>query len=184
MDKKSYNNEKFLIEQLKNGSEEAYGHFFKSYHKDLCNYILAISRDPKEAEEITQQAFIKFWDNREKLFIEVNSLKKYFFKIAYNLFIDSKRKSKKEFELLESLKYETYSDILDKDYFLFNQRLKSVEAEIENLPEKCKKVFIMGKKEGLKYKEISEKLHISIKTVEAHMTKALKRLRIQLSLFF
>tara|TARA_R110000744_G_scaffold111486_1_gene209736 strand:+ start:59 stop:262 length:204 start_codon:yes stop_codon:yes gene_type:complete len=56
-------------------------------------------------------------------------------------------------------------------------------TEIENLPDQCKKVFILSKREGLKYREISERLHISIKTVEVHMSKALKRLRTQLTVF-
>ena len=73
---------------------------------------------------------------------------------------------------------------MDTDASLFEEKLKMVEQEIENLPEQCKKVFIMSKKEGLKYQEISDRLHISIKTVEVHMAKALKRLRAQLTIFF
>lgn len=184
MDQKGYHNEKYLVEQLRKGSEEAYGHLFKQYHRELCNYIAAISGDMRIPEDIVQQAFIKLWSNREKLFIQENSLKKYLFKIAYNLFLDSKRKEKKEFQLLESLKQEAYLGLMETDTSLFEERLKKVEAEIENLPEQCKMVFILSKKEGLKYKEISEKLHISIKTVEVHMAKALKRLKAQLSLFF
>ena len=72
----------------------------------------------------------------------------------------------------------------DADTSLFEERLKKVEKEIDNLPEQCKKVFIMSKREGLKYREISEQLHISIKTVEVHMAKAMKRLRAQLTIFF
>jgi RNA polymerase sigma-70 factor (ECF subfamily) len=183
MDKNIYYSEKFLIEQLKKGSEDAYGYFFNCYYKELCNYILAVSGDSKLAEEIAQQAFIKFWEKREKLFIRENNLKKYFFKVAYNLFIDSKRKVKMEFELLEKLKQEVYSDIVEVDSSLFEQKLKLVEAEIDKLPEQCKKVFVLGKKEGFKYQEISEQLDISIKTVEVHMSKALKKLRTQLSLY-
>ena len=85
---------------------------------------------------------------------------------------------------MENLKQQAYLELVETDAVLFEERLKKVEEEIENLPEQCKKVFIMNKKEGLKYKEISEKLHISIKTVEVHMTKALKRLRAQLTIFF
>ncbi len=97
---------------------------------------------------------------------------------------DNLMKKKKEFELLENLKRHAYLELTDTDTSHFEEKLKKVEQEIENLPEQCKKVFIMNKKEGLKYKEISEKLHISIKTVEVHMTKALKRLRAQLTIFF
>ena len=85
--------------------------------------------------------------------------------------------------MLENLKQEAYLELVDADTSLFEERLKKVEMEIDNLPEQCKKVFIMSKKEGLKYREISEQLHISIKTVEVHMAKAMKRLRAQLTSF-
>ena len=183
MDQKSFINESYLIEQLKKGCTDAYGHLFKLYHKELCNYMTAITGNPKVAEDIAQQTYIKIWDNRQKLFVSKNKLKRYLFKVAYNLFIDSQRKKKKEFELLENLKQEAYLDMADADTSLFEERLKKVEKEIDNLPEQCKKVFIMSKREGLKYREISEQLHISIKTVEVHMAKAMKRLRAQLSIF-
>ena len=146
--------------------------------------MTAISGNPKVAEDIAQQTFIKIWDNRQKLFVSKNKLKRYLFKVAYNLFIDSQRKKKKEFQLLENLKQQAYLDMTDADTSLFEERLKKVEKEIDNLPEQCKKVFIMSKREGLKYREISEQLHISIKTVEVHMAKAMKRLRAQLTIFF
>jgi RNA polymerase sigma-70 factor (ECF subfamily) len=121
---------------------------------------------------------------QERIHIKEDSLKRYLFVIALNLFIDTQRKKKKELAFLDGLKREAHLEILETDSSLFDERLKQMEVEIENLPERCKKVFIMGKKEGLRYKEISEELHISIKTVEAHMSKAMKRLRTQLSLFF
>jgi RNA polymerase sigma-70 factor (ECF subfamily) len=65
--KPKYVNEKILIEELKKGSEEAYGFFFKSYYQDLCNYITAVSGDFRVAEEVAQQAFIKFWDKKESI---------------------------------------------------------------------------------------------------------------------
>jgi RNA polymerase sigma-70 factor (ECF subfamily) len=141
----------------------------------------AITGDSKVAEDIAQQTFIKIWDNRDKLQVEENKLKRYLFKVAYNLFIDAQRKKKKEFQLLEKLKREAYLDLTDVDTSLFEERLRKVEKEIDNLPEQCKKVFILSKREGLKYREISEQLHISIKTVEVHMAKAMKRLRAQLT---
>ncbi len=183
MDQSSFKDETYLISQLKKGCKDAYGYLFKVYHKELCNYMTAICGNTKMAEDIAQQTFIKIWDNRQKLFVSKNKLKRYIFKVAYNLFIDSQRKKKKEFQLLENLKQHAYLEMIETDSSLFEERLKKVEQEIENLPEQCKKVFIMSKREGLKYREISEQLHISIKTVEVHMAKAMKRLRAQLTIF-
>ncbi|MCK0159228.1 RNA polymerase sigma factor [Allomuricauda sp. F6463D] len=184
MDQNNFKDEAYLIGRLKDGCKEAYKHIFKLYHKELCNYMAAICGNTKAAEDIAQQTFIKIWDKRSKLNIGDNKLKRYIFRIAYNLFIDSQRKKKKETQLLESLKQQAYSEMIEMDPSFFEERLKKVEEEIENLPEQCKKVFLMSKKEGLKYREISEQLHISIKTVEVHMAKAMKRLRAQLTIFF
>jgi RNA polymerase sigma-70 factor (ECF subfamily) len=184
MNRKLIFDEDLLIGQLKEGNSNAFKQVFKLYHKDLCNYIQAISGNTKLAEDIAQQTFIKLWDKRENLNLQEGKLKQYIFRIAYNQFLDTKRKKKKEFELLENLKHAAYLDLVDTDASLFEEKLKMVEQEIENLPEQCKKVFIMSKKEGLKYQEISDRLHISIKTVEVHMAKALKRLRAQLTIFF
>tara|TARA_R110002020_G_scaffold98268_2_gene234064 strand:- start:38180 stop:38734 length:555 start_codon:yes stop_codon:yes gene_type:complete len=184
MDYKSYNDENILIKDLIKGSEGAYGYLFRHYHKELCNYLMAISGDSRLAEEIAQQTFVKIWEKRKKLNVQENGFKNYFFTIAYNLFIDAKRQESKKFKLLENLKKDAYAEVFKVDYSEFEERLKIVEAEIENLPDQCKRVFLMGKREGLRYKEISEILHISIKTVEVHMSKALRRLRTQLSSFF
>ncbi len=184
MDDKSYIDESILINDLRKGSEVAFEYLFRRYHKELCNYLMAISGDTRIADEIAQQTFVKIWEKREKLNIRENGIKNYFFKIAYNLFIDAKRQESKKFKLLENLKKEAYIDVIKVDHHEFEERLKILEAEIQNLPDQCKRVFIMAKKEGLRYKEISEILHISIRTVEVHMSKALKRLRTQLSIFF
>lgn len=183
MNRNSFDNEPYLVEQLKIGRKEAFSHLFQLYHQELCNYMTAISGDRRISEEIAQQTFIKIWDNRSKLQIGENKLKRYVFKVAYNVFIDSRRKKNKESQLLESLKQEAYLEMAEVDSSLFEERLKRVEKEIDNLPEQCKKVFILSKREGLKYREISEQLHISIKTVEVHMARAMKRLRTQLTSF-
>ncbi|MEP3379574.1 MAG: RNA polymerase sigma-70 factor [Maribacter dokdonensis] len=183
MDNNNYINEHLLLNGLKKGSEGAYEYFFGKYYKELCNYLLAICGNSELAEEIAQQAFVNFWDRRKKIDIKNDRLKPYFFRMAYNLFIDSKRNELKKYRLLEKLKQEAYSEVVELDNVQYENRLKLVQNEIENLPEQCKKVFILGKKHGLKYKEISEQLHISVKTVEIHMSKALKRLRTQLTIF-
>lgn len=183
MNQHSFANEPYLVEQLKIGRKEAYSYLFQLYHTELCNYLTAISGNPKLAQDIAQQTFIKLWDSRSTLQIENDKLKRYVFKVAYHVFIDAQRKKKKELQLLESLRQEAYLEMVEVDSSLFEERLKKVEKEIDNLPEQCKRVFILSKREGLKYREISEQLHISIKTVEVHMARAMKRLRAQLTSF-
>ncbi|WP_437368326.1 RNA polymerase sigma factor [Maribacter litoralis] len=183
MDNNNYRNEHLLLKGLKNGSEAAYDYFFKKYYNELCNYLFAICGNTELAEEIAQQSFINFWEKRKKIEIKKNRLKPYFFRMAYNLFIDSKRNENKKSQFLENLKKEAYSEVVELDNVQFEHRLKLVQNEIENLPDQCRKVFLLGKKHGMKYKEISEQLHISVKTVEVHMSKALKRLRTQLTIF-
>ncbi|WP_299781572.1 RNA polymerase sigma factor [uncultured Formosa sp.] len=172
----NYDNEDILINRLKVGDEAAYKHLYKLYYSELCNYINTISGSMDVSKDIVQQAYIKVWNKRESLSIEY-SLKKYMFRIAYNLFIDLKREHTKNNLLIEQLKYQVVNDMVESPAVDFDKMLHLLITEVDKLPEQCKKVFLLGKKDGLKYREISEELNISIKTVERHMTKALKRLR-------
>mgnify|MGYP003670065991 FL=1 len=76
----------------------------------------------------------------------------------------------------------TYADALDNAIQIENReelrrKMEIVEKEIQNLPKKCSKVFLLSKKEGLTNNEIADYLGVSLKTVEGHLTKALKILR-------
>lgn len=172
----NYDNEDILINRLKAGDEAAYKHLYKLYYSELCHYINTVSGSMDVSKDIVQQAFIKIWKKRDVLCIEY-SLKKYIFKIAYNLFIDLKREKTKNNLLIEQLKYEVVTDLVDGSTDVLDKKIHLLIQEVDKLPKQCKKVFLLGKKDGLKYREISEELNISIKTVERHMTKALKRLR-------
>ncbi len=172
----NYNDEQILIDRLKKGDENAYNYLYKIYYSELCTYFNTISGSRDIAEDLVQQAFIKIWKKRNSLVIE-NSLKKYIFKIGYNLFVDLKRKSKKDMLLFDQLRNDAVTEMLEYSNDEYEEKMKILNLEIEKLPTKCKTVFLLGKVNGLKYREISEELNISVKTVERHMTKALKRLR-------
>ncbi|MBP1839885.1 RNA polymerase sigma factor [Formosa algae] len=172
----NYDNEDILIHRLKVGDEVAYKHLYKLYYSELCHYISTISGSMDVSKDIVQQAYIKVWNKRESLSIDY-SLKKYMFRIAYNLFIDLTREHTQKNLLIEQLKYEVVNEMVESPVVDFDKMLQLLITEVDKLPEQCKKVFLLGKKDGLKYREISEELNISIKTVERHMTKALKRLR-------
>lgn len=171
-----YQKEKLLLKHLKNGIQEAYKYIYDQYYSELCTYASKLCGNDQFAQDIVQQVVIKLWNKRQDLTIK-DSLKKYLYKAVYYQFIDNQRKAAKEMNHLDELKQEAILELIEAPKDDLEKKYQSIEVEINKLPTKCKKVFILGKKEGLKYKEIAGQLDISIKTVESHMSLALRKLR-------
>jgi len=163
-----------LVKKLISGDSKSHDLLMNLYYQNLCSYAQTLCHDQYKAEDIIQNVFVKIWTNRKKLNPEL-SLKNYLYKLAYNEFIDQYRKNK-------SLKYlyldEKYFEAVNLASKIKDEEKESLirlmNTEIDNLPSKCKEVFLMNKKEGLTHTEISEYLNISTKTIEGHMTRAFK----------
>ena len=84
---------------------------------------------------------------------------------------------------MEDLRNESYLELIDFDNSLKEDQIRNINLIIDSLPNSCKQIFLMSKIEGLKYKEISHNLRISVKTVEVQISKALKILRSKLVTF-
>ena len=176
MKKGDYNDNDVLIDCLKKGDEKAYIYLIDTYHHKLCVYANSLIKNIYKAEDIVQNVFAKTWEQRSQLKSNY-SIKSFLYKLVYNEFIDQYRKhqsiyvlEKKHFDALNVI-------VLEDDSESFDRVLRVVKKEIENLPPKCKEVFILSKQEGLTNIEIAEHLNISIKTVEAQITKAFSILR-------
>lgn len=172
----NYSNNKLLVKHLKKGNENAYIYLLDTYHEKLCIYANNLCRDIYLAEDIVQNVLENIWKKRLNL-NEDYSLKNYLYKSVYNEFINQYRKKNNllvvEKEYAEALlSFLTEEDSNDLDILILQ-----VKKAIEHLPEKCKKVFILGKQEGLTYLEISEHLNISYRTVENRMSKAFSIIR-------
>lgn len=171
-----YLNDIDLIAALKKGDTNAYNFLVNTYHKKLCVYAFSLTNDNDLAEDIVQNVFMNIWKSKRKL-KEDFVVKSYVYKSVYNEFIDQYRKNKAVLSL-EKKHIEALTYIVEEEDEKSIERLVAiVKNEIENLPPKCKEIFLLSKEEGLTNIEIAEYLNVSIKSVEAHITKAFATLR-------
>ncbi|SIQ76971.1 RNA polymerase sigma factor [Maribacter ulvicola] len=165
-----------LIEKLISGEEKAYILLLEKYHKQLNAYAVTLTHDQSIAQDIVQNVFLKTWKSRKKLNPEF-SIRNFLYKCVYNEFLNSYQKNKSV--VLLNQKYIEYSHevAIEMDDNMMSRMMEIVNREIKKLPPKCQKVFILSKKEGLTNSEIAEYLDVSIKTVEAQITKAFRILK-------
>ena len=169
-----------LIWHLKKGNEDAFSFLVKNFNHQLCVYASSLLNNESLAEDIVQNVYIKTWEKR-KLLSENFSIKSFLYKSVYNEYIDQYRKNR-SVTLLEKKYIEALDTIVEEDYSVLEKLYILVQKEIQNLPPKCKNIFLLSKQEGLSNAEISEYLNVSTKTVEAHITKAFCLIRERVSL--
>lgn len=177
MDRSKIIYEQLLIKKLESGDPDAFSDIFSAYYKDLVMFAFSFTKEFPDAEEIVQETFVKLWKDRDRIDVRV-SLKSMLQKSVQNRFIDWHRHNK----IVNG--YSSYvmnnSPLFDFDadtYVLRSELEGSIEKAIANLPEKFKEAFEMNRFGGLKYQEIATKLHVSVRTVEVRISKALELLR-------
>lgn len=171
-----------LIDRLKSGDESALAAIYKKYWQQLFMAAYNVLKDKQVCEDVIQELFIKLWNCRSNIQITV-SLKAY---------------------LHASVRYEVYrqlragvvtSDVFDDlasrlqspasyENLEYKELVSQVNSVVETLPEKCREVYRLSREEYLTHKQIASQLNISTKTVENHLTKALKLLRGSLGSLF
>ncbi|PCI31572.1 MAG: RNA polymerase sigma-70 factor [Flavobacteriaceae bacterium] len=171
-----FSEEKILIKELKNGNKEAYKYIYSHYYKGLIVYVSKLTHDRSLAEDIVQNTLIKLWVNKERISIS-SSLKGYLYRSVFNGFASEYAKKKREEKHLIQIKNKIIHQTADLDEEAFEKKIKLLEIAINQLPKKCKNVFLLNKKEGYRYKEIASQLSISEKTVEKHISRAIYRIK-------
>ena len=165
-----------LIEALKLGDSKAYTILVDIYHHKLCIYAYSLINDQKAAEDIVQNVFIRTWKKRDQLKSDFE-IKSFLYKSVYNEFIDEYRKQKMVVPLEKKYIDALTTFVENEDEYGLEQKIKLVKGEIQKLPPKCKEIFMLSKQDGLTNLEIAEYKEVSIKSVEAHITKAFNILR-------
>lgn len=161
------------IQNIKSGDHVSYEVVFKLFHKKVYAYFLKKTASEDMAQELTQLVFIKLWNFKHTL-SESHELDLQLFRIAKTTLLDYFKKLANDDRNLK-LYYSSISEEAGNPEQSFDTR-QQLEVALSVLPPTRKKVFIMNRLRGYSYKEISEQLSISPRTVEKHISLAIKQL--------
>ena len=171
------NIDSLLIAGLKKASHNSFQKIFELYSNPLFQFSLSYLKSKEAAEDVVQEVFIKIWNQRENIKTDT-SFKSYLFTIALNII----RKNFNKLSRVNELKHNVLIDFTEQKFNFddntdYQSLLNELDVLISQMPDKRRQVFIKKKIEEKSLKEIAEELSISTKTVEYHITEAMKFLK-------
>ncbi len=170
-----------LLELLKQDKLSAFREFYARYWKKLYGDAYKRLKSKEAAEEVVQEIFTNLWVKRNSLQIH-STLGGYLHLAVVNQVIDRHRKELVKAKYQEAFKIvHSETDTSTEDNIMLRELVYTIENEVSHLPDKCRSVYELSRVEHKTNKEIALHLGISEKTVENHLTKALKQLRVGLS---
>lgn len=170
-----YNDQK-IKETLQSDPDTAIEWLFREYFPYLCTTIYQFIPNGPIAEDLAQDVFFELWKRKENLTF-TGSIKAYLRKAAINKALNKLRELKK----INSSDLPAPTNITESKALEVEELSRQIDLAIDQLPERCRLVFLLSRYEDLTYKEIAEKLDITEKTVENQIVKALKLLRTYLA---
>ena len=176
--------EKELLLRLQNGDEEAFAELFHGFYDKLFGFILGLTHSKVIAEDITQDVFLKIWQNRTNMG-DVENINALLFKIAQNKAIDCLRKSAREILTPTHLEFENQNINPQPLDLLIQDELKTKLSEaIKQLPPQQQKIYTLHKEQGIKQDEIATQLNLSRSTIQSHMKLAMGNIQKYMSLYY
>lgn len=174
--------EKILTEKISMGEEGAFRALFNIYYPKVLTFITCIVKEQSDAEDIAQDIFVKIWERREMLPDHVTSLTGYIYRMSRNAALNKLRRS-------ANLQYVSELDQHASDYsesasgteieneYYAREKALFIRLVVNRMPKQRRLIFEMSRYHGLDNQSIADILHISKKTVENHLSLALKELR-------
>jgi RNA polymerase sigma-19 factor, ECF subfamily len=174
------------VERIRTGDAQAFEAMYRAYKNHLGAFLERFLRSREPAEEVVQELFLHIWDHRHTW--EVSSpLNIYLFRAARNRAISYLRHERVETKFRERVAREDFADFVPRPTDSADEGVRTdelrdaIERAVSVLPDRCQEVFRLNRYHHLSYSEVAELLHISVKTVELHMGRALTALRVHLA---
>lgn len=171
------------LDALRQGDERVFEVIFREHYPALCGYAHSFLKDTDDAEEEVQAMFLSIWEKRQTLVI-TSSLKAYLYRAVHNRCLNRLKHLSIRDEHRQHTLYTADQRAPSPVDDLAGQELaERIDAAIRQLPEQCRRIFVMSRFDELRYQEIADRLTLSVKTVENQIGKALRLLRDELGEF-
>jgi RNA polymerase sigma-70 factor (ECF subfamily) len=164
-----------LIQSLQHGEEAAMAEIYSRYWKKLLAIAYNHLKDKALAEEVVQDVLINLWDRRADL--HIHSLPDYLATAVKYTVLRALHNQKRKEEVAQNIFRIKQQYQVDEESIYARFLQEYINGEVEKLPEKCQLVFKYSRQQGMSTPQIAQKLNIAEKTVETHLTKALKFIR-------
>lgn len=165
-----------ILDLLNRGEEQGIELVFRQYYAYICRAVYKIIPDANLVEDLAQEVFYELWRKRGRLQI-ATSLKGYLRRSAVNRALNYIRDQRIKFDEVERAPVQKSSLPTAPQRMDAAELQVKIDKAIDELPERCRIVFVLSRFEEMSYREIAEQLDISAKTVENQVSKALKLLR-------
>jgi len=170
------------------GNTKAFDNLFRMFYSRLLSFAQSYLRDTVVAENMVQDAFLLLWERREMLRQDSN-IQAWLLTVVKNNILNYIERQKRQTKIENTYAERTIREMelrisslkdCDPEYVFSAEVTEIIRKALSSLPEQCRKVIIMSRFDQMSNKEIAEKLNISVKGVEYHITNALKKLRLEL----
>jgi len=165
-----------MVRELRAGHESTYAQLFHEYYRPLTIFAYTFVKDLDTAREQVQDLFVYLYENRLTLVI-TTSLKSYLYQAVRNRCLNHLKRNKSNKLHLEKIARDLNTTESLEELIHKNELEYRIFQIIEGLAPKCREVFTMSRVQGLKNQEIAAHLDLSVRTVETHISNALKTLR-------
>lgn len=163
---------------IANGNELMLEELYKLFHKKLLHFSRVLTRSDEISEEVVDDVFVKLWNRKEKI-TEIENLTVYLYIAVKNQSLNalSRKATQLVSESFDYLDIEIEEAIGDPASLMITEEMMHrMQKAVDDLPPRCKMIFKLVREDGLKYKEVSQILNISVNTIDVQMAIAVKRI--------